>query len=83
MITKDEIEVVAKVAGKEGAHEALLALGIDAKKPLETQADFVHLRWWRETMQAVTKAAIVALCLGFGGTLATLIAIGFKFSLRP
>ena len=56
-------------------------LGIDTTKPIETQRDFAHLRWWREIAEGVMKAAVIAMALGFGGTLATLVWLGFKISL--
>ena len=59
----------------------LLGLGIDTTKPIETQRDFAHLRWWREIAEGVMKAAVIAAALGFGGTLATLVWLGFKLSL--
>ena len=63
------------------AQETLLGLGIDTTKPIETQRDFAHLRWWREIAEGVMKAAVIAMALGFGGTLATLVWLGFKISL--
>ena len=69
---RNEVEHVARVSGKEAAQETLLGLGIDTTKPIETQRDFAHLRWWREIAEGVMKAAVIAMALGFGGTLATL-----------
>ena len=71
----------ARVSGKETAQETLLGLGIDTTKPIETQRDFAHLRWWREIAEGMMKAAVIAMALGFGGTLATLVWLGFKISL--
>ena len=78
---RNEVEHVARVSGKEVAQETLLGLGIDTTKPIETQRDFAHLRWWREIAEGVMKAAVIAMALGFGGTLATLVWLGFKISL--
>ena len=44
---RNEVEHVARVSGKEAAQETLIGLGIDTTKPIETQRDFAHLRWWR------------------------------------
>ncbi|MGA8155383.1 MAG: hypothetical protein WB822_04040 [Rhodoplanes sp.] len=67
---RNEVEHVARVSGKEAAQETLIGLGIDTTKPIETQRDFAHLRWWREIAEGVMKAAVIAMALGFGGTLA-------------
>ena len=48
LMDRNEVEHVARVSGKEAAQETLLGLGIDTTKPIETQRDFAHLRWWRE-----------------------------------
>lgn len=82
-IERTEVEHVARVAGRESAQETLLALGIDTTKPIETQRDFAHLRWWREIAEGVMKAAVIAMAIGFGGTLATLIWLGFRMSILP
>ena len=58
---RNEVEHVARVSGKEAAQETLLGLGIDATKPIETQRDFAHLRWWREIAEGVMKAAVIAM----------------------
>jgi hypothetical protein len=79
---KEEIEAVAKVAGKEAALETLLALGIDAQKPLETQRDFAHLRWWRTIMESVMRTMITTGTISFFGTLATLLYAGFRLTWR-
>lgn len=81
-MTKDEIEAVAKVAGREAAQETLITLGIDPTKPLDTQRDFAHLRWWREIVESVMKSAIIAGVISFGGTLAGLVYLGFRLSLK-
>ena len=80
-LDRDEIEHIARVSGKEAAQETLLALGIDSTRPIETQRDFAHLRWWREIAEGVMKAAVIAAALGFGGTLATLIWLGFRLTI--
>ena len=78
---RNEVEHVARVSGKR-RRKTLLGLGIDATKPIETQRDFAHLRWWREIAEGVMKAAVIAAALGFGGTLATLVWLGFSFRFR-
>jgi hypothetical protein len=78
LMDRNEVEHVARVSGKEAAQETLIGLGIDTTKPIETQRDFAHLRWWREIAEGVMKAAVIAMALGFGGTLATLVWLGFK-----
>lgn len=82
-MTRDEIEAIAKTAGRVGAHETLISLGIDPGKPLDTQRDFAHLRWWREVVESVTKAAVIAFFLGLGGTAGTLLWVGFKLTIKP
>ena len=81
-ITRDEIEQIAKVAAREATHETLISLGIDPTKPLDTQRDFAHLRWWREIVESVTKTAVIAFFLGLGGTIGTLVWLGFRLTLK-
>ena len=81
-MTREEIESIAKVAGRVGAHETLLALGIDASKPIDTQRDFAHLRWWREIAESVTRTAVIAFFVSAGGVVGGLIWAGFKLAVK-
>ena len=40
-------------------HETLLTLGIDAKDPIELQADMQHLRAWRESINTVKRQSLL------------------------
>lgn len=82
-MTRDDVKEVAKVAGKEAAISTLIALGIDAENPTEVQKDFIHLRWWREVMQAVTKTAIVTGSIAFLGALGSFVGLGLRAHLWP
>jgi hypothetical protein len=82
VLSRIEVEDIARVAAKEAAQEVLLGLGIDSAKPLDTQRDFAHLRWWREIAESVTKTAIVSFFLAAGATLGGLVWLGFKISIH-
>lgn len=77
-----QVEKIARLAGKEAAQETLLGLGIDINAPIDTQRDFAHLRWWREIAEGVMKTAVITAALGFGGTMAGLVWLGFKISIQ-
>lgn len=81
-IDRGDVEHIARVSGKEAAQETLLGLGIDTTRPIETQRDFAHLRWWREIAESVMKAAVIAFFLGLGGSIGTLIWWGFRVAMQ-
>lgn len=61
-MTTDEIETVASAAADRAVKATLLTLGIDvgdAKGVVEAQADFRHLRAWRESTEAVRRKALL------------------------
>lgn len=81
-MTKDQIENIAKVAGKEAAKETLMSLGIDVTKPIETQRDFAHLRWFREIVESVVKKSILGVTALIGAGIAASVYLGFKVYLQ-
>jgi hypothetical protein len=82
VLSRIEVEDIARVAAREAAQEVLLGLGIDSARPLDTQRDFAHLRWWRELAESVTKTAIISFFLAAGATLGGLIWLGVKISVH-
>ena len=63
---------------RETVDETLTRIGVDIDNPLEMQADFHHIREWRQTYVAVRKKGLVTI-IGIlaAGTCATL-WLGFK-----
>ena len=63
MMTPDQVRevatVAAKVAAKEAVTDILEKLGVDTSDPHEARADFIYLRSWRETVQAVRRQAFL------------------------
>lgn len=62
-MSDNELEAVAKAAVKE----TFLALGVDVSDPqavIDMQADFRHLRAWRESTEAVKRKALLT-AVGF------------------
>lgn len=55
-----EIKEVVREAVAEAVPETLLTMGIDPDQPLEMQKDFVYLRDWRLTSEAIKKKGILA-----------------------
>jgi hypothetical protein len=66
-MTPEEIDTVARRAGREGAREALALLGFDAQNPAEVRADQAHLRRWRKSVEEVER-------IGWGTVTATIVA---------
>lgn len=61
-MTEAEIKQLADTAAHEAVKRTLLALGIDASDPeaiIAMQADFRHLRTWRESTEAVRRKAFL------------------------
>lgn len=56
MVTEQEVERVVRAAVKE----TLLTLGLDVTDPMKIQADFRHLRVWRESIETVRTRGLVA-----------------------
>lgn len=57
-MTREEIDEVATAA----VHKTLLTIGVDVSNPesiLAVQADFQHLRAWRESTEAVKRKALL------------------------
>lgn len=79
-LTKENLEALARLAGREGAKEALVIMGLEVSNPMETQRDFAHLRMWRRISEKIFQTWIVSFCLAIGATLASLIWLGFKTS---
>lgn len=58
-MSRDEIQQIADAAADAAVARTLVALGIDADDPLEMQADFLHLRNWRKSTEAVKRKALL------------------------
>ena len=43
----------------ETVNDTLMKLGIDAKDPIELQADMQHLRAWRESINTVKRQSLL------------------------
>ncbi len=75
-----EHQAIAKEAGREGAREVLVLLGVDVDNPRETQQDFAHLHRQRlaseEVGKHVRKATIGVVVAGVLG--AVYMAFGNK-----
>ncbi|MGV6876771.1 hypothetical protein ACUSIJ_29455 [Pseudochelatococcus sp. B33] len=39
--------------------ETLVRLGVDVEEPFEVQADFMHLRQWRKSTEAVKRQGLI------------------------
>lgn len=63
-LTQAEIKHIADESAKAALRDMLTMMGVDANDPkalIEMQADFAHLRTWRESVETVrTKGIIVA-----------------------
>jgi hypothetical protein len=65
-LTESELKAVVK----DTVHETFVALGVDAKEPIEMQKDFSHLRYWRETTESAKSRTIMgAVTIVVAGTL--------------
>ena len=53
--TDDEIRTIVKAT----VAETLVTLGVDITKPTEVQADFQHLRSWRQSVETVKRQGLV------------------------
>lgn len=61
-MTEDEIRDVARTAAREAVHEVMIAMGVDASNPaamIEMQKDFLSLREWRQSMQAIRRHSLI------------------------
>lgn len=63
MTSREEIREIAGEAAEQAVSRMLLALGVDASDPeavIAMQADFKHLRSWRESTEAVKRHSLKA-----------------------
>jgi hypothetical protein len=84
-ITAEEARAIAqeaaRLAVKDGVPEALRSLGVDVDNPLKTQADFAHLREWRESSEEFKKHGMKVLIGIIVTSGAGLLWVGFKHKL--
>jgi hypothetical protein len=62
-LTPAEIKEIASEAADEAVRKLLLTLGVatgDEKAMLAMQADFRHLRTWRESVETVKRRGLIA-----------------------
>ena len=81
-MTQDEIKHLAEVTADKSVQKMLVAIGIDASDPesiIKMQADFAHLRMWRESTEAVKRKAYLTAIgvLVAGGLGYLLVAFGW------
>lgn len=86
MMNQEDISRIAEAAAEKGIQKAFLAIGIDASDPeaiIKMQADFIHLRTWRESTEAVKrKAYLTAVGVLVAGALGYLL-VAFGWSAGP
>jgi len=55
-MTDDEIKKIVSVT----VSETLLKMGVNADDPIEAQKDFMHLRSWRQSTEAIKRQSMLA-----------------------
>lgn len=55
-MTEDEIKKIVSVT----VSETLLKMGVNTDDPIEAQKDFMHLRSWRQSTEAVKRQSMLA-----------------------
>lgn len=72
-----------RAAVRQAVAEAFGVPDTDAER-YELRRDLIHLRSWRETMEAIRKEGVVSVMRWFvaGLLAAVVIGLGFKFGLR-
>jgi hypothetical protein len=78
-VAGDDLREIAREAAREAVKELLIALGIDAKEPLEMQEDFAWLRRYRKMSEKVGSRVLITLITIFVGGGAAAIWTKFKF----
>ena len=53
--TDDEIRAIVKAT----VEETLITLGVDITEPIEVQADFRHLRAWRQSSDTIKRQGLM------------------------
>lgn len=66
----------------EGVTEAFLRLGVDSTNPTEMQADFRHLREWRQTTSALKRHGLLTLIGIFIAGAIAAIWLGFQAAIH-
>lgn len=66
-MTEEEIKKIVAAT----VSETLLKMGVSTDDPIEAQKDFMHLRSWRQSTEAVKRQSIIAaIGIATAGTLA-------------
>ena len=72
-LSREQLELIGKAAGKEALNELLTTLGVDIKRPIEIQRDFAFLRNMRlgtaNGARWAIKGIITAIGTAIGGWL--------------
>ena len=55
-MTEDEIKKIVSVT----VSETLLKMGVNTDDPIEAQKDFMHLRSWRQSTEAIKRQSMLA-----------------------
>lgn len=77
-LTEEQLNSFGKAAGREGAKEVLLELGIDVNAPLDMQADFRTLRNIRRLIEKGSLTAFLTLLMLIVGGIASLVWDAFR-----
>lgn len=81
-LNSEEIRHIASESAKQAVRELLVAMGVDANDPkslLELQADFAHIRAWRESVNTIkTQSLKTAVGIIITGVLGAIAATYFK-----
>ena len=63
-MTDEEVSILVARVSDETARkvvaELLITLGIDAKNPMEMQADMQHLRAWRNSVDTIKRQGLLS-----------------------
>lgn len=81
MTSSQEVHKIAQEVAKATVHEMLLGLGVDFSDPdatIKMQADFAHLRAWRESSELVKRKGLTAAVTVIVSGLLGLIWLAFR-----
>jgi len=79
--TEELIHAAAEQAADRAVEKALIRFGLDTSDPLASQADFVHLRAWRQRCEKIQSQGFVTFVAVAVAAVLGLLWTGFKGSL--
>lgn len=65
MVTKEELQQLARDTAREAVNEVFTRLGMDIKNPTEMQKDFIYLRGWRTSVESVKRQGMLSVIASF------------------